>query len=449
VLVVAIGLLATPVANGSQLGVLILETNPASPGAALIPHIRGRNEEVQTKVVKPPRLMAANGPIARGLETVTVRLYAEEECSGPVVAEGPLTEFEGEGFSVTVGQDTTTIFSAQQSNGVETSLCSSGVTYRQVSSAPPAPELTASVPVSPANANFPRLLGTSADPDATISIYANPSCTGTPENTGTAEEFEAFGIEVAVNDDTQTTFYAKAVVAGFASTCSSSSLTYIEQTPPTAEKGGTGSGGGGGSSGSGGGGSIAPASPVSQPGPPAAPQLRTVPGGIGNDVTPTITGSAPGATTVFVYASSNCTGQPVARGSADQFGSSGFEVQVAANSSATFTAVAGVAGAQSGCSAPVTYVEDSLAPHTRITMAPAAKTSKRSAVLRFTDTTGNVPGTTFFCKVDRAKWKSCASPFSVRHLKSRTYTVSVRAVDEAGNAEAKGATRRFKVIARS
>ncbi|HEY2714888.1 MAG TPA: hypothetical protein VGI73_01555 [Solirubrobacterales bacterium] len=386
--------------------------------------------------------------MARGLEPVTVRLYAEDECGGSVVGEGSLTEFEGEGFAFTVGQDSTTIFSAQQSNGAETSPCSPGVTYRQVSTAPPAPDLTASVPVSPGNSNFPRLHGTSADADVTISIYANPSCTGTPENTGTAEEFEAFGIEVAVANNSETTFYAKAVIAGFASTCSSSSITYREVAPPPAEHGG-GSSGGTGGGGSSGGGSVAPATPVSRPSPPAPPQLRTVPGGIGNDPTPTITGSAPGATTVLVYASSNCAGQPVAKGSADQFGSSGFEVQVAPNGSATFTAVAGVTGAQSGCSAPITYVEDSLAPHTRITMGPASKTAKRKAVFRFTDTTGNVPGTTFFCKVGKAKWKRCASPFSVVHLKSRSYTVSVRAVDEAGNAEAKGATRRFKVLAGS
>jgi hypothetical protein len=179
---------------------------------------------------------------------------------------------------------------------------------------------------------------------------------------------------------------------------------------------------------------------------PSAPQLRTVPGGIGNDVTPTLTGSAPGATTVFVYASSDCTGQPVAKGSASQFASGGFEVQVVPNDSAVFSAVAGVTGAQSGCSAPVTYVEDSLAPHTRITMAPAAKTARRKAVFRFTDATGDIPGTTFSCKVDKARWKPCVSPLSLRHLKARHYTVAVRAVDEAGNAELKGATRRFRVI---
>jgi uncharacterized membrane protein YgcG len=438
------------------------ETNPASPGASLTPKIHGGEEEVQTKVAIPQGGWLTRGAISHGLEpSNTVRIYAQEECAGLVVAEGPMAQLEGEGIPVTVSPESTTNFSATQSNASETSSCSQSLAYRQVSSAPDAPTFTSSNPPSPANYNFPRLIG-DGDPDATISIYTDDACSGAPAGTGSGDEFESSGIEVTVGDNSETSFYAKAGMAGFSSACSADSMTYREVTPPLAQEGGGGTGGsggtGGGSGGSGGGGAsvgggstgsgnaVAPASPVTRPSPPPAPQLRTVPGRIGNDTTPMLTGSAPGASTVFVYASSDCTGQPVAKGSADQFASTGFEVQVVPNETATFSASSGVAGAQSGCSAPASYVEDSLAPRTRITMGPASKTAKRKAVFRFTDVTGNPPGTTFLCKLGKAKWKPCSSPFNVRRLKARSYLVRVRAIDEAGNAEAKGATRRFRVI---
>jgi hypothetical protein len=429
----------------AELPPLVLSgTNPESPGASLTPRVIGRNEEIQTKSAKLG-LLFNDGPVARGLEPAnTVKIYSDPDCSGPIAGQGPLSELEAGGIGVTVDPESTTTFYATQTNPTETSTCSQGVAYRQVSGAPGAPSLTAVNPASLANFNLPRLIGTSTDPDATISIFTNPGCTGAAVAIGSAELFEGVGIEVSVPDNSETTFYVKAALAGYSSGCSANSISYREVTP--AGSGGGGGGSGGGSGGGGSGGSVAPVSHVTSPSKPPAPQLRTVPGGIGNDTTPTITGSAPGATTVFVYASSSCTGQPVAKGSAAQFESSGLEVAVAPNSSATFSAVAGVTGAQSGCSAPVTYIDDSLAPRTLITMAPAAKTGKRKAIFRFTDSTGDIPGTAFFCKVDGGKWKACSSPFSVRHLKPRRYVIRVRAIDEAGNAESKGATRKFKVI---
>ncbi len=215
-------------------------------------------------------------------------------------------------------------------------------------------------------------------------------------------------------------------MAGFASTCSASSISYQEVTPPPA-------GPEGGSSGAG--------------SPPAAPHLRMLPGGRANDNTPQVTGSAPGAATVRVFANSSCGGAPVATGSAAEFGA-GLTVHVADNTTNTFAAVSVAGGNASVCSAPVTYVEDSSPPHTRITMGPGVKTRRHKAVFRFTDATEDPPGTTFLCKVDRSRWKQCSSPFKLRHLRFRRHVLRVRAVDVAGNAEAVGAKRRFKVIHR-
>jgi hypothetical protein len=82
-------------------------------------------------------------------------------------------------------------------------------------------------------------------------------------------------------------------------------------------------------------------------------------------------------------------------------------------------------------------------------MAPGVKTRRRKAVFRFADTTEDPPGTNFLCKVDHHKWKPCSSPFKLRHLGFKRHLVRVKGIDAAGNAEAKGAKRRFKVIHQS
>ncbi len=82
-------------------------------------------------------------------------------------------------------------------------------------------------------------------------------------------------------------------------------------------------------------------------------------------------------------------------------------------------------------------------------MGPAAKTAKRKAVIRFTDTTGTSPGTVFLCKVDKKKWSQCSSPLKLKKLKPKRHVIRVKAADPAGNVEIKGAKRAFKVIRRS
>lgn len=451
-LVVASALVCVPVAADAAevLPVPILNgTNPVSPGAALSPRIQGQAEGVQTKVLHFGGSRLSVDPLGRSVEpTNAVTLYTEAGCLGAVAATGTLGELEGAGIQVTVAAESITTFYATESDGVETSACSAqGLRYRQVSSPPDPPGFTSVSPESPANNNFPILVGT-ADPEATVSIYTDASCAGTPLATGSGAEFEGPGIEVAVADNTETIFYGKAALAGFTSACSVDSISYQEVTPasePPTEAGG--SGGGSGGSGSGGTGTgTSPVSPATVAA-PSPPHLRTVPGGISNDTTPMIAGSASGAETVKVYANSNCTGQPVAKGSASQLASPGFEVSAAANATTEFSAVSAVTGAQSACSAPVAYVEDSTPPHTRITMGPAAKTAKRKAVFRFVDTTADPPGTSFTCRVGKARWTQCHSPLKLGHLKLQSYVVRVRATDAAGNVESKGATRRFRVVA--
>ncbi|HSS32875.1 MAG TPA: hypothetical protein VLL27_06295 [Solirubrobacterales bacterium] len=432
--VIAIVLAVPSLAQATLLPPLLTESNPVSPGALTAPRIKGQVEEEVIKAA-PFGATAFEEPITNSSEpNNTVTLYTDPSCTGSVAATGTVEQLEEPGIQVTVGAESTTTFYGIQNNATETSGCSpQGFSYRQVSSAPSAPAFSSVSPASPANYNFPYLIG-SADPEATVSIYAGVGCSGSPVASGSGAAFAAPGIQVAVADNSETSFYARAAIAGFTSVCSATPIVYREVTPPPTEvSGGGGSPGGGGV-----------AAPPATP--PPAPHLRTVPGGTGNDTTPTLTGSAPGAAAVKLFAGAACSGAFLAKVPVSSF-AVGVELQVAENAAAAFSAISvSISGRESGCSDPVTYLEDSTAPHTRITMGPAAKTAKRKATFRFIDTTGDAAGTVFLCKVDAAKWKRCSSPLSLRHLHPRRHVVRVKAVDPAGNAEPAGAKRQFKVI---
>lgn len=288
------------------------------------------------------------------------------------------------------------------------------------------------------------------NPGFEIQIFNGAGCPGSPVATGTAETFEETGIPLTVTADSSTTFSAIQVDPSNQAEPSgcSNPLIYWEGNVAVVGSGDGSSGGGsegGGAKGSGGsssGGSIGPATPAG--GKPDAPRIHTEPGARANDVTPSVLGSAPGANTVAIYASGNCGGTPIAKGTPAQL-SAGFQVTVPPNAETTFSAVS-IGAQHSGCSSPVTYTEDSTAPRTRVTMGPGVKTRKRNAVFRFKDITADPPGTTFVCKVDKAKWKHCASPFHAEHLKLGSHVVRIRATDLAGNVERHPVKRRFRVV---
>ncbi len=149
-----------------------------------------------------------------------------------------------------------------------------------------------------------------------------------------------------------------------------------------------------------------------------------------------------------IHEDASCNGSALASGTPAEL-VAGFPFTVEDNSvTDLFSIATDAAGNSSGCSpAPVTYTEDSLAPHTRITLAPGAKTRRRTAVFRFLDATGN-PGTTFLCRLDHRKWRPCRTPRKFRRLHFGRHVVRVRATDGAGNRERVGAKRRFKVVRR-
>ena len=103
--------------------------------------------------------------------------------------------------------------------------------------------------------------------------------------------------------------------------------------------------------------------PTAPPRPAAPSALATVPVSSQNNNNPKVKGTAEAGSTVRIYSTSDCSGNPVASGNAATFASPGLAVTVADNTTTNFRATATNSSENpSPCSAPVTYVEDSAAP---------------------------------------------------------------------------------------
>jgi hypothetical protein len=178
--------------------------------------------------------------------------------------------------------------------------------------------------------------------------------------------------------------------------------------------------------------------------------------------------------TIKLYSSPNCTGQPVATGTAAQLEEPGIAVTVGVESGTKFHAIAEAEGFVSPCSGEVFYrqePEESFegeeeeprprtspsvpiglisipheVPQTRITFGPAFKTRVHRPVFRFTDATGQ-QDTTFICKLDRAAWRPCSSPLKLPKVALGKHLLRVKAVNAIGVWEAKPTKREFKVVA--
>ncbi len=98
--------------------------------------------------------------------------------------------------------------------------------------------------------------------------------------------------------------------------------------------------------------------------PPPTPKIvGSDPASPANENNPKVKGQAAAGTIVKLYTTADCTGAPVAQASTAVFGAPGIKVSVADNTTTTFRATASdAAGNTSGCSAALTYVEDSSLP---------------------------------------------------------------------------------------
>ena len=206
---------------------------------------------------------------------------------------------------------------------------------------PPTATLTDTDPDSPANDNNPRIKG-SAPGAQSVRVYKTADCSG-PAVEVPAADFGSPGAPVTVPDNSTTTFHATSVDdADNVSECSTSSITFVEQSVPN---------------------------------PPTL--TGTDPDSPANDNNPRIKGSAPGAQSVRVYKTADCSGPAVEVPAAD-FGSPGAPVTVPDNSTTTFHATSvDDADNVSECStSSITYVHIATGPP-RISIADVPEAAGR------------------------------------------------------------------------
>jgi len=231
-------------------------------------------------------------------------------------------------------------------------------------------------------------------------------------------------------------------------------------------------------------------------GPPPPALEKTNPTSPNPSTTPAIIGQAAAGSLVKIYKTFDCSGEPVAQGTAAQLASPGLTVTVpvATGSTTSYRATAEAEGVVSVCSAAISYKQEDppppteegsgggggtgetptsgggagstgtktggkppggggkdgivyVVPQPKITFGPAFKTRKRRPVFRFTDLTGQ-PGTNYFCRVDKGPWKGCTSPTKLKKLKFGRHVFAVKAVNAVGTPAPRPLKRAFKVVRR-
>jgi CSLREA domain-containing protein len=82
-------------------------------------------------------------------------------------------------------------------------------------------------------------------------------------------------------------------------------------------------------------------------------------------------------------------------------------------------------------------------PQTKIASGPKGESHNTTAKFAFTST---VKGSTFQCKLDKGKFKTCKSPKKYKGLKPGKHVFQVRAVNSSGKADPTPAKRKFTVL---
>jgi hypothetical protein len=239
-----------------------------------------------------------------------------------------------------------------------------------------------------------------------------------------------------------------------------------------------------------------------QLGPPPPSLTGTSPASPNPSVEPRIFGQAEAGTSIKLYPSADCSGAPAATGTAAELKGTGVKVVVKTGSTTTFHATAtNSSGDTSACSgSSATYVQQDapppppveegggssgasgsgssggsgstpgsgptgsprpadtpavvrignvlyVAPLTRITVGPLAKTRSRRPVFQFVDATEQ-PNTKFLCRIDRKQWKPCSSPYRTKRLSLQKHVFAVKGESFAGQWEQHPVVRKFKVVGR-
>jgi hypothetical protein len=199
---------------------------------------------------------------------------------------------------------------------------------------------------------------------------------------------------------------------------------------------------------SGTGGSISAATlEVSTPPPPAPVLSGTIPASPNPSTTPRVVGAAGPVTRIDIYASADCSGTPLASGTAAELAGAGIAVRVESDATTQLSASATDTDSQvSSCSSPITYTAqapeaDRTAPETTITRKPIW-TGPRHSHFAFRSSEA---GSTFRCSIDRARFRRCRSPKDYRNLDKGRHLFRAIATDAAGNTDPTPARHRFRI----
>jgi hypothetical protein len=183
---------------------------------------------------------------------------------------------------------------------------------------PAAPVLTSTDPASPANDNFPELLG-SAPANTVVTVFDDAACTHAVAQ-GPSSKLMDDGIGVLVADNTTVTLRATASNGQLDRSPCSNSVTYIED-------------------------SKAPATPA---------DVSALPPFEANDFAPRVKGIAESGSLVKVFTDPACGGDPIARGDAATFASPGIALPPGAGDPTTtpyYATATDPAGNTSACTA--------------------------------------------------------------------------------------------------
>lgn len=226
---------------------------------------------------------------------------------------------------------------------------------------PPSPPiLLSSVPDGIGHLNDIGVLG-EAQPLSGIALFTDDECTEGTTFEASADGDGEFRIEVTVGDDTTTTFWGVATTTAGTSGCSTTSVTYIED-------------------------STSPDAPVLD---------STLPAAQGNTRRPSIKGSAESGATVELYFDAACTAEVKGTGSAADLAGPGVATSsdVAENDTTTIYAVAiDVVGNRSACSNGISYLHDGEAPAAPLLLGadPESPSQNQEPTLSGTSDAGSV-----------------------------------------------------------
>lgn len=312
-----------------------------------------------------------------------VTIYAGSGCTGTVAATGAADLAGNFALPVSVPDDSTTTFSANVTNGAETSACSADFTYVEDSTAPDAPTISA----------HPGTVTRDTTPSFSFSGEAGAAfqCRLGNDPFSTCSSPKGY----TLGDGTYT-FQVKAIDAAGNESAPSSFTWTIDTTPPP------------------------------------APSITAAPNAASNDTTPSFSfaDAEPGVTF-------NC------RLSSGGFPAcSSPKTYTLGEGSYTFFVKATDAAGNESQATSFNWTIDTTAPTTAIQdPKPPSLTNSGSADFTFTGSDAGTGLSGFQCRLDGAPdFTSCSSPKRYSSLLDGSHTFRVRAIDAAGNADPSPAT---------